>query len=207
MKKAGCPTGFASTARVLAISLAGKKLLSIKLNKGAEANAQQFYFSRSLKDIKSALKIFAENGKKLNLHNKALVFEPGCNVGKYLFYFSDLYECQIYGADVYPPACKVADCAALFHGEKIILSNLLSGKLLESFSDQHFDLVFISSHLAHVTHLRGGVKTYLERLTRIGKTTVFIEKNEDKIKKAARELGFWIAEWKHLLLGHYNNRN
>lgn len=206
-KKTVLPVGWASTGRSLEISLAGKRLMSIALAEGAEANAQQFYFSRSLKDMRAALRVFAKHGKSLPVHHGALVFEPGCNAGRYLYYFADRYGCRIFGADVYAPAVDVAESAAIFPGEKFMVSDLVCGKALEAFADHHFDLVFLSSHLAHVTHLPGGVKAYLGRLMRVARTVIFIEMHKNETEAAARELGFWIAPWKHSLLGHFSHEN
>jgi SAM-dependent methyltransferase len=206
-KKSVTPTGWASTGRELEISLRGRRMLSVALAEGAEANAQQFYFSRSLKDMKAALRVFAQHRKTLPLHAGALVFEPGCNAGRYLFYFADRYGCRVFGADVYAPAIDVAKCIALFPGEQFIVTDLVTGKMLEAFSDRHFDMVFLSSHLAHVIHLPGGVKKYLERLMRISKTVIFVEKLEHETQVAAVQLGFWTLPWEGTLLGHFRHEN
>lgn len=206
-KQNGMPTGWASTGRELEISLLGRRMFAIPLDEGAEANAQQFYFSRSLRDMKMAMCIFAQYGKVVPLHPGALVFEPGCNAGRYLYYFADRYGCRILGADVYAPAIEAARYAAVFQGEQFVIADLVGGKILEAFADRHFDLVFLSSHLAHVMHLPGGVKKYLERLMRISKTVVFVEKPEDETRAAAVELGFWTLSWQRSLLGHFSHEN
>ena len=83
-----------------------------------------------------------------------------------------------------------------------MVADLVSGKILEAFSDHHFDMVFLSSHLAHVTHLPGGLRNYLIRLVRIAKTVVFIEKYKSEIEEVAAELGFWTTPWRKSILGY-----
>lgn len=202
-KESAKPTGWASSGRELEVSVFGTRLFRVSLAEGEEANAQQFYFSRSLKDFKSALAVFSSHGKTIPMREGALIFEPGCNAGRYLFYLSDRHGCRVLGADVYAPAVNIANRAAIYSGEQFIVADLVGGKTLEAFADHHFDMVFLSSHLAHVVHLPGGVTSYLRRLMRIAKTVVFIEKYKNETAVAARELGFWTLPWQGSLLGHF----
>ncbi|MFN4164139.1 MAG: class I SAM-dependent methyltransferase [Ferrovibrio sp.] len=197
----GEAVGWADSSRQIRLMVLGRAIPLIQLNGAEEANLQQFYFSRPARFIEQAIGHLRDRGFDLALPPRARIFEPGCNAGRYLYYFSDTYDCSICGADIFPPAIHIARKADLFRCARFITADLLRSPFLELFEDRHFDLVVCSSHLSHIMHATDKPEEYLRRLQRIARTTIFLELPSEPLIAAARRAEFETFEVNGVLYG------
>ena len=149
--------------------------------------------------------VIKSRGIKLNLDHKSIIFEPGCNVGKILTYFSDKYGCNVLGVDIFEPSISAAKKTSISKKETFICKNLVTSQFLNVYSNNHFDLVLLSSHLVHIKHHELGLKLYLRELQRIGKQVIFFEKKDADLLQIAKKLNFELLEVYDFSVGIYNS--
>lgn len=203
LRASGKTTGWATTGRVCRLKLFGATVLSINLENGEESNVFQFYLTRNVDFVKDAFDHFSRTGRDIRLAPNARIFEPGCNSARYLYHIADKYNASICGADIFPPAIKAAEAANYNDQAKFFISDVVNSQFLDCFSDNHFDLVFISSHLAHILHLKAVFPEYLQRLCRIGRIIIFQEKPSLELSEIAQKLGFFVQEDGNVMYGHF----
>ena len=193
--------GWAHSKKKLELTVFGRVLYRFEIKNPEEVNIHHFYFSRSLKPFIKSFEYLRKKGIKVNLNHKSIVFEPGCNVGKILTYFSDKYSCNIMGVDIFEPSISAAKKISISKKEKFLCKNLVTSQFLNAFSNSHFDLVLVSSHLVHIKHHELGLKSYLRELLRIGKQVMFFEKKDIDLLQTAKELNFELFEVNDFLIG------
>lgn len=193
--------GWAHSKKKLELTVFGRVLYRFEIIDPEEVNIHHFYFSRSLKPFIKSFEHLRKKGIKVNLNHKSIVFEPGCNVGKILTYFSDKYSCNIMGVDIFEPSISAAKKISISKKEKFLCKNLVTSQFLNTFSNGHFDLVLVSSHLVHVKHHELGLKSYLRALERISKQIMFFEKKDIDLIQIAKELNFELLEINDFLIG------
>lgn len=199
--------GWAHSKKKLEFKVIGKTLGVFQIKDPEEVNIHHFYFSRSLKPFINSLKVLKKRGIKLNLNYKSIVFEPGCNVGKILSYFSDKYRCKILGIDIFEPSISAAKKTSISKKERFISKNLVESNFLRVFTNSHFDLILLSSHLVHIKHHELGLRSYLKELQRISKQIIFFEKKDNDLLLIAKNLNFELLEMHDFVVGIYNSED
>lgn len=198
--------GWAHSEKKLELTVFGKSIYKCVITDPEEVNIHHFYFSRSLKPFINSLQYLKKKGIKLNLNNKSIVFEPGSNVGKILTFFCDKYKCNVLGVDVFEPSILAAKKTSISKKETYICKNLVTSNFLKVFSNDHFDLVLLSSHLAHIKHHEFGLKTYIKELQRISKQVIFFEKEDVDLLKVSRKLNFELLQVNGFTIGVYKSQ-
>lgn len=111
-----------------------------------------------------------------SLSEKSKVLEPGCNVGRNLYYLQKKYQCEVTGIDISEEAIKKAsqDIWKKRRMYSFHVANVLETKFFDQFENNHFDLIFTRWHLIHIPHSELK-KIYIEKLKRISKSLVLLE--------------------------------
>jgi hypothetical protein len=113
---------------------------------------------------------------RLELHGGSRVFEPGCNVGRNLWWLRREFGCEVFGMDVSARAIDTA-VRKIWKGvdrARFVVGDVLAPDALADFPTGHFDLVLTRWHLIHLP--AGAHKTaYVRELKRIGRTLLVLE--------------------------------
>ncbi|PIQ86752.1 MAG: hypothetical protein COV74_03530 [Candidatus Omnitrophica bacterium CG11_big_fil_rev_8_21_14_0_20_45_26] len=133
------------------------------------------YF-RPAHDFVDIIKEMQEKQLIFPLSEKSKVLEPGCNVGRNLYYLQNKYRCEVVGIDLSEEAVKKAEQDIWRRREKYSfqVANVLQTDFFDQFEDNYFDLVFTRWHLIHIPRSESK-KAYVEKLKRIAKSFVILE--------------------------------
>lgn len=146
--KEGKYIGHASETREIIFYFFGIKIFSFILKEGLEATSHQFFYKRSLNDLKFILSL-SSDVVKINIHDQIL--DPGCGTGKHLFYLIDNFNCSAVGVDIHKSAIDIANITTL-PLDKIKFYNHSSLDLffLDKLLINHSNIIFINSWINHV---------------------------------------------------------
>lgn len=144
--------GHALGGRTVVCSLFGCQILSLKLEEGVQATADQFFLNRPVDDARHMIALAA---RIVEIQPGDLIFDPGCGAGRHLFHFVDRYGCEAVGVDIYRPAIDVAEAANWDHRVQFHAQSSLGHGLLDSVLPHDCDFVFINSWLNHVKDYPG----------------------------------------------------
>jgi SAM-dependent methyltransferase len=140
------------------------------------------------KDIVELVKEMRIKGLIPMIDERSRIFEPGCNVGRNLYYLQEEFNCECVGIDLSEKAIQIAE-QKIWKGKKkhtFYVGNCLTTDFFAKTDDRTFDLVFTRWHLIHIP--RSIVKRkYVENLKRIGKTFVILE----PVKKGCSRIEFY----------------
>jgi SAM-dependent methyltransferase len=116
------------------------------------------------------------DGDRLRLDAGSRVFEPGCNVGRNLWWLRREFGCEVSGMDISARAVETAT-TRLWKGPdraRFVVGDVLTPGVLSGFPDAHFDLVLTRWHLIHLP--AGEPKTaYVGELKRIARALLILE--------------------------------
>lgn len=152
MKQSKQSIGHALGDRTVVCSLFGRRIISLKLQEGAEATADQFFLNRPVDD---AMHMIGLARPFVQIRPGDLVFDPGCGAGRHLFHFVDWYGCEAVGIDIYQPAIEVAEAANWDSRVRFYAQSSLEPGLLDTVLPHGCDFVFINSWLNHVKDYPG----------------------------------------------------
>ena len=111
------------------------------------------------------------------------VFEPGCNVGKNLYYLQNAFGCAVSGLDISASAIELAK-RKIWEGRSrydFVVANALTTDYFSRLEDNAFDLALTYWHLVHIP--RSPAKTaYVRTLKRVSRCFVAFEPVDPKGK-------------------------
>jgi hypothetical protein len=112
----------------------------------------------------------------VRLDAESRIFEPGCNVGRNLWWLRRAFGCEVVGMDVSARAIETA-VTKLWKGvdrARFVVGDVLAPDALAGFPTGHFDLALTRWHLIHVP--AGPCKiAYVQELKRIARTLLVLE--------------------------------
>lgn len=127
-------------------------------------------------DIVQLVKEMQESGIISTLDEYSKIFEPGCNVGRNLYYLQQEFNCEVVGLDISEKAIEIAE-QKIWKGRrryKFCVDNALTTDFFNKLDNNTFDLVITRGHLMHIP-LSDAKRKYVETLKRIGRTLVILE--------------------------------
>ncbi|MCF8176960.1 MAG: class I SAM-dependent methyltransferase [Sulfuritalea sp.] len=152
LKQSKQSIGHALGDRTVVCSLFGRQILSLKLEEGGEATADQFFLNRPVDDGRHMITLAR---RFVEIQPGDSVFDPGCGAGRHLFHFVDGYGCKAVGVDIYQPAIEVAEIANWNHQVRFFAQSSLEPGFLDTVLPNGCDFVFINSWLNHVKDYPG----------------------------------------------------
>ncbi|MCC7305660.1 MAG: class I SAM-dependent methyltransferase [Alphaproteobacteria bacterium] len=173
----GKTIGWAEGARIYRIAL-GPFKIDFPVRDGKTMQALNFYYLRPSSFILRDLAAFDKKGMHVALHESMRVFEPGCNAGRMLLMFRDLYSANVTGLDLFAPAIKIAKKIGGTRAD-FRCANVLEDAWLKSLPDDYFDLSIASSFINHVSHLEG-YEDFLQNLARISRQVYIHDRALDR---------------------------
>ena len=170
----------------------GKTIIKIPFKETVEGN----YF-KPAHDLVEIIQNMQEDNILSTLNESSKILEPGCNVGRNLYYLSKKYKCEIVGIDISQKAIDIAKNKIWKNYPKCLFykDNVLTTQFFDQFNDNHFDLVYTRWHLIHIP-LSDVKKKYIESLKRISKTLILFEPvRDDRSKTELYHDGQYTLSW------------
>lgn len=189
----GKPTGWNEFEKFFTLSLMGMTVLKFRISDEYQLNLHNFFFKRKARqETGFALEKFRENGFSITFSPRIKVFEPGCNAGKFLYYFIDYYGAEGVGVDIFKSAIDIAKKANIFNDAEFYVSDLVKSDFLSRFSENHFDLTVVSSHFIHVSHFGEFFEKYVSRIVMISKEIIVMERYDPLLENILHKNSFKI---------------
>ena len=118
------------------------------------------------------------------LGEESNVFEPGCNVGRNLFWMQKEYGCKVTGLDISKEAIQIAENQIWRkrRNYQFFVANALTTALFTKFRDDFFELTITRWHLIHIP-LSDAKRRYVGALKRISKALVIFEPVREGVKE------------------------
>ena len=144
--------GWVKGSRIFRLGWKKQKIIDFTIHDEKSLHILNFYFFRKARFILKELRKFSAQGADVELFEGMRVFEPGCNMGRMLFLFGDLYNAHITGVDIYVPAIEMVKHIQK-RGDDFRIENILQSEWLRGLPDNYFDLMVASSFINHISHL------------------------------------------------------
>lgn len=157
------------------------------------------YIWRKATDIVKLTKEMSEKNLLPAINRESKIFEPGCNLGKNIYYLQQAYGCEVYGLDI---SKEVIEYTKRKYWRKrarytFYVENALTTSVFDKFEDNFFDLVITKAHLQHIPRSQQK-KQYIDNLKRIGKALLIWEcSHPDRNQVALYYSGRHCLSWDH----------
>jgi len=168
---------YAKATNYLNVSLRGNRFLSIPYQR----SMLDIYLKRKHTKLHQDIKDLVDIGYVPPITVKSKIFEPGCNVGTFLFQLHEMHKCEVYGMDISEGAISYAksELFSQISQSKFYVGNVLDYSFFKQFKDNFFSHTIVASHLVHVNNCNEKEK-YIKELQRISQSVIIFEKIHSK---------------------------
>jgi hypothetical protein len=161
---------YAEVRRRMVLKWLGIEWFSVPYREGLRS----YFFPAN--DLCDVIEEMQTAGLVPSLGPDSLVFEPGCNVGRNMYWLRKRFHSRLVGMDISMKAIDLAKQDIWKRQDRVefIVDDVLKTRYFDGLPDDHFDLSFTRWHLIHIPKCPEKAH-YLQQLKRVSKVVVILE--------------------------------